>query len=536
MTISIGTKIRMCFTVLVCGYLATMTYGFWFGRQIEYQLYNVSESLFPATKLSEQALNAFNEQMKLYNDIVLMGDNTLIKSAKIKGNESIMALQQIVDLKGLNPKKIDDVQNLLYYISDFCSLAPDIYEVLSQNLEQMSDDDSKSKSKFEDVENKASRLAHQADYLKKRLLLLTQVFTDDLKNELLTISNTTKQQNYTNLLIFLLVVALALTLVSFIIDRFITRPLKYTVVMLRDIAEGQGDLTKRLEINRNDEVGELAKWFNSFVNNLQTMIRDIAQKAVMLTSSSADLSQLASYMSNGTNAMTTKSNSVASSAEQMSSNMNLIAMSAEQMTSTIDEIAKNSENARIITENAVVQSKSASGRVAALGEAARKIGRVTETITLISEQTNILALNATIEAARAGDSGKGFGVVANEIKELARQTAEATHDIKAKIESIQTNTKDTMTNITQISEIIDDVNKIVFTIAASVEQQSNTTKEIAGNVNESSSFSNKISQEIGDVNQSTIEISNCSAQLNLNAEKLDSLASQLKGMVEKFIV
>lgn len=159
---------------------------------------------------------------------------------------------------------------------------------------------------------------------------------------------------------------------------------------------------------------------------------------------------------------------------------------AVSMTTTINEIAQNTEKANTITGEAVSEAKGASDNVDELGSAAQEISKVTETVTEISEQTNLLALNATIEAARAGDAGKGFAVVANEIKELARQTAEATQDIKRRIEGIQDSTSGTVTKIQQISKVINDVNDIVSTIASSVEEQSVTTKEIATNVAQAS--------------------------------------------------
>jgi methyl-accepting chemotaxis protein len=196
----------------------------------------------------------------------------------------------------------------------------------------------------------------------------------------------------------------------------------------------------------------------------------------------------------------------------------------------------------------VVQTKSASEKVDELGNAAREIGKVVETITEISEQVNLLALNATIEAARAGEAGKGFAVVANEIKDLAKQTAEATMEIKEKIAAIQGSTDGTVSEINQISKIINDVNEIVTTIATAVEQQSVTTKEIAGNVAQasqgiqevsenvaqSSNVAEEIAKEISDVNQSAAEMSNSSAQVNLSAEELTKMGTKLNEMVGKF--
>jgi methyl-accepting chemotaxis protein len=124
----------------------------------------------------------------------------------------------------------------------------------------------------------------------------------------------------------------------------------------------------------------------------------------------------------------------------------------------------------------------ASSNINQLGEAANTIGKVIETNTDISEQVNLLALNTTIEAARAGEAGKGFAVVANEIKELAKQTANATQEIKEKIGGIQGTTSTTVRQITEITQVITIVNDVVTNIATAVEEQSAATLEIADNV------------------------------------------------------
>ena len=313
-----------------------------------------------------------------------------------------------------------------------------------------------------------------------------------------------------------------------------------------------------------DEIDKMAAWINTFVTRVGNMIKDIATDSQMLNNSSADLSSLSAQMSGGAEDMAGKSNTVASASEEMSSNMHsvasameeaatnitMVASAAEEMTSTIAEIAQNSENASNITSDAVIQTKSASQKVDELGSAAREIGKVVETITEISEQVNLLALNATIEAARAGEAGKGFAVVANEIKDLAKQTAEATMEIKEKIAAIQGSTDGTVSEINQISKIINDVNEIVTTIATAVEQQSVTTKEIAGNVAQasqgiqevsenvaqSSNVAEDIAKEIADVNQSAAEMSNSSAQVNLSAEELTKMGIKLNEMVGKFVI
>lgn len=367
------------------------------------------------------------------------------------------------------------------------------------------------------------------------------------------------------MLIFVSIICILILLpITAVFSKSMTRPIFKVVDGLKDVAEGEGDLTARLEVKSKDEVGELAKWFNTFIEKLHEMIKNMAGSADTLNESSSELSSLSEQMSEGAEQMSSKANTVAASGEEMSSNMesmaaameeastnlNVVATSAEQMTSTINEIARNSENARTITGEAVSGAENVSDKVDELGKAAQEIGKVTETITEISEQTNLLALNATIEAARAGEAGKGFAVVANEIKELARQTAEATQEIKERIEGIQNSTSGTISEIGRILKIINNVNEIVSTIATAVEEQSVTTKEIANgviqasrgiqevneNVAQSSSVSTGIAKEISEVNQTTSEISTSSSQIRLNAKELSRLALELKDLVSRFKV
>ncbi len=373
-----------------------------------------------------------------------------------------------------------------------------------------------------------------------------------------------RKAGYVNVGITVAVIAFLLTAMWFMTGRLMIRPISKIVDGLKDIAEGEGDLTSRLEIKNRDEIGELAGWFNVFMDKLQTLIKDISSNAETLGTSSEVLSNLSGQMSSGADNMSGKSNTVAAAAEEMSTNINsvssamgettdnvnLVSTATEEMSATINEIAQNSEKARSMTGEAVTQAKTASEKVNELGIAAQEIGKVTETITEISEQTNLLALNATIEAARAGDAGKGFAVVANEIKELARQTADATQEIKTNINGIQGTTAGTVTEIEQISKAINNVNEIVSTIATAVEEQSVTTREIAGNIAQasqgiqevnqstaqSSTVSSEIAKDISDVNQEASEMSNSSSQVDLNAEELSGLADELKGMVNRFKV
>ena len=365
------------------------------------------------------------------------------------------------------------------------------------------------------------------------------------------------------IVLVLIVLILAIS-TGIVVSGLITKPLNRVVNRLKDIAEGEGDLTKRLEVSRNDETGDLAKCFNLFSEKLRKIIIEVATNATALETSSQSLYTISSDMTQGLKKMSSKSKSVASASEKMNTNINslaasmaqasgkigMVAASTEQMTSTINEISESAADASKITNEAVSQVKNASDKIADFGRSAHDIGIVTETITDISEQTNLLALNATIEAARAGEAGKGFAVVANEIKELARETSEATKVITGSVDVIQKSSVDTVSEIKMILGIIEKVNEIVTTIAAAVEEQSLTTKEISSNVSEASegfqdinenvsqstAYIGEITLDIHDVSETAESIFQSTSKLKKSSDGLAELATELKTLMKKFKV
>lgn len=359
-------------------------------------------------------------------------------------------------------------------------------------------------------------------------------------------------------------ILIAIAGITWVISARIIRPINLMVEGLKDIAQGEGDLTMRLTADSRDEIGEMARWFNLFIEKLHGIIKEIGGHSKLVDESSDEFLAIAAKLSTGAENTAGRANTLSVAAEEMSANLNnvaaameqsstnttMVATAADEMSATINEIAQNAEKARSISNDAVVQSKSAYEKIGDLGNAAQAIGRVTETITEISEQTNLLALNATIEAARAGEAGKGFAVVANEIKELAKQTAEATLNITQQIEEVQRTTDITIDEIDQISNVIKGANELVGSIASSVEEQSAATKEIANNiaqasqgiqevnenVNQSSRVADGITQDISQVNEEASEISNSGSQVTLSAERLREMSSQLNDIIARFRV
>lgn len=314
----------------------------------------------------------------------------------------------------------------------------------------------------------------------------------------------------------------------------VLRPLEVLRGRMADIADGDGDLTRRLAFHRDDEIGSLAAEFDRFVTGIQSLVGKVAGTAAGLASSAASLSATSEQIATSAHDATRRAESASSAAEQVSTNVASVAGAAEEMGSSIREIAHNAHRAAGVAIDAVSMADTTNAAISRLGESSLDIGSVVKLITEIAQQTNLLALNATIEAARAGEAGKGFAVVADEVKDLAQETARATDDISRRIESVRNDSRDAIAAIEAIRVVISQISDYQVTIASAVEEQSATTSEMGRGFTEVTTGSAEIARSIAGVASASSTTLTSVASARVTTDELRKVADELKALVSRF--
>jgi methyl-accepting chemotaxis protein len=247
------------------------------------------------------------------------------------------------------------------------------------------------------------------------------------------------------------------------------------------------------------------------------------------------IQELSSTMS-GTNAATTRQAAAAANAStQASSNVETVSSATNELTASISRIAQQVTRSAEIAGKAAEEARRTNIVIEGLASGTQKIGEVVTLIQNIASQTNLLALNATIEAARAGEHGRGFAVVASEVKALANQTAKATEEISAQVQSIQAATGEAVTAIQAIGGTIAEIDEISSQISAAVDQQGMATREIAGNVQQAANGTRDVNDNILSVTRASDEAGVATSRLLDAANGLTMQSDQLKSEVDQFL-
>ena len=496
--ISIKAKILVIPAVAVIGFIASLAVNTSINSDNTERLAHIQNLYFPVVQSSRENVVRINRTEELLNAAVSTGETESLSTAKSTFEDLIT---KINEQKTLWPEMIDTLDEVERQAKGYFSVAWKLSEGMVEGgldpaqlpvlVKQMNKGLNETKNQLNQFNESALRAFHKT-----------------VKDSNEAASNALA----TGLLLSGLSIVI-IVLISASIVLLITRNLNTMLESLKDIASGEGDLTKRIEQNSEDEIGALIHWFNQFMDKLHSSINNVVMSIEPLTRLSQDLRDMTNKTAEITSEQSQATDDVTRSVDEMFSSVQNVAQNASSAASAAKEADAEAKAGRAVVTQSVEsindlasEVERAATVIGKLEADTENVGTILDVIKGIAEQTNLLALNAAIEAARAGEQGRGFAVVADEVRTLASRTQDSTQEIQRVIEELQSAARSAAEVMSHSQEQAN----------ASVEQAAKTDSSLA-----------TITEKVGSITTMNMEIADATGE----QEKVsNSIKSNVEGI------
>jgi methyl-accepting chemotaxis protein len=537
--IKIKTRILGILGILAAGYLFLLVIVQISATATHHRMTDISSALFPAALRIQEAQAAFERMKKHYSDAVVLQDSESLAAAETDAESTDVALREVTALLTTMPSLQKPAEDLVNRFASIRLRDRSLYATVVAGKGTSADG----------MMSQLSSLGKENQALSKSMTDLSKAIAVNFQNVLTSVDEWSIRSRVVGL-VMLAVAILSCICAGWVVQVKVVQPLQKLAARVRDIAEGEGDLTRRMHINGSDEIDEVGVWLNLFLDKLQSLIQQIMMNSKKLNHASEELKTATSRMAKGS--------------DEQQGQTAMVAAAMHEMASTVLEISRNSSMAAQKTRQAskaageggqVVQKTVASMievneaaertalRIAELGQRSDGIGEIILVIDEIAGRTNLLALNAAIEAARAGEQGRGFAVVAGEVRNLAERTTTATKEIAEMISGLQHETSEARRVMSEGTLQLQQVMGAASDAGEKLRLIIESSEDAAGMVNQIATAATEQSAATDEINTSVSQIASISQETSSNARRseqactaLGELAINLDALVSKFKV
>lgn len=531
--LSIAVKLYMIPGIGIISFLAYVAITSYTASTNKELLERAKSEQFPALLESKNALVGMKNVKSNLSSAVTTGDEDSLDNAD---SEALLVKQSLGTLQQLTPSIREAINPILADFNNYYNMASTVSKSMIDGTADFS---------------KIAETARQMDEAFVRSTTALSQFSD---NQLILFETAIADANSAadalsdiGIVMGVVTTILLLGVAIPIVNNFRTS-IGDLVVSFKDIAQEDGDLTKRINTNNKDEIGELVYWFNQFIEKLQHVVKDIGNASKPLATLADNLNQVSDSARHTISAQQLSAAEAKSAVDNMTTSVSSVAQSASDAASAAGEASSAADAGQKVVNLTVSNIQSLAERVdetavviKKLEQDSNQVGVVLDVIKGIAEQTNLLALNAAIEAARAGEQGRGFAVVADEVRTLASRTQKSTEEIQKTIEQLQNAARSAVSvmgkGTEQAALSVNEANQAGQSLGAITKTISRITAmndQIAESTKEQQTVSLLISKSVDNINARTEDTASSSERLTTVSQELEQLSSDFSRIMQQF--